>query len=406
MSSVSTSASTAAPLARRAQPLQKSHIRTISEHVQAVDGINLGQGICDLPTPAPIKKRATAAIDADRSIYSHHAGIEPLRQHILTKAQRFNALPATSIDEVVVTAGSTGAFVNAAMTLFESGDEVILFEPFYGYHRNILALTGATLRYVSLGGPEAAFDPDRLRAVISSDTKAVVVNTPCNPSGKVWSRAELEALLEVMHEHDLLALTDEIYEYMLYDDAEHVSLGSLPGAYERTITISGFSKAYNMTGWRLGYAVGPRALLEPMGLMNDLLYICAPRPLQHGVLAAFEAMDDRVEGDYLTTLRHDYADRRRMLCETLEAIGFDVPWPQGAYYAFADFSPLRERRDGFADDREAVHTLIHEAHVGCVTGGSFFQSPADGASVLRFCFGKERPVLRQACEQLREAFAA
>jgi aminotransferase len=141
-----------------------------------------------------------------------------------------------------------------------------------------------------------------------------------------------------------------------------------------------------------------------MGLMNDLLYICAPRPLQHGVLAVFDEMDARAEGEYLTRLRHDYADRRQMLCETLEAIGFSVPWPQGAYYAFASFAPLRDARSGFADDREAATTLIREAGIGSVTGRSFFEDPGDGSRVLRFCFGKERPVLRQACDRLRDAF--
>ena len=387
-------------LADRAQPLQKSHIRAVSQAVQSVDGINLGQGICDLPTPEPIKARTKAAIDANQSIYSHHAGIEELREHVLAKAQAYNGLPAQSPDEVVVSVGSTGAFVTAALTMLQAGDEVVLFEPFYGYHRNILKLTGATVRYVPLGGPESTFDPEALEAAITPSTKALVVNTPSNPSGKVWTRAELGALLDVMQRHDLVAVTDEIYEYMVYDDAEHVSLGSLPGAYERTVTLSGFSKAYNVTGWRMGYAVGPEPLIEKMGLMNDLLYICAPRPLQHGMLAVFEELDD----DYHADLADSYAERRRLMCETLEAIGFDVPWPQGAYYAFADFAPLQGVRDGFETDVEAADTLIREARVGSVIGRSFYDDPTDGATKLRFCFGKELPVLRQACQQLRDAF--
>jgi len=386
-------------LADRARPLKKSHIRTISKAVKAVDGINLGQGICDLPTPAPIKARTHEAIDANRSIYSHHAGIEALREAILEKATTFNKLPASTIDEVVVSAGSTGAFVIAAMTLLQEGDEVILFEPYYGYHRNILNLTGATVRYIPLGGPDDAFDPEAMEAEITDRTRAVIVNTPANPSGKVWRRDELEALLTVMQKHDLIAITDEIYEFMTYDDATHVSLGALPGAYERTITLSGFSKTYNVTGWRLGYAVGPGPLLEKMGLMNDLLYICAPRPLQHGMLAVFEDLDEA----YYTSLRADYHERRLLMCETLEAIGFDVPWPEGAYYALADFSPI-QNRPGFSSDEEAAETLIRESGVGCVTGRSFYSDPARGSTKLRFCFGKERPVLKQACDQLLEAF--
>ena len=386
--------------AGRAQSLEQSDIRSVTRRVEAVDGINLGQGVCDLPTPQPIKARARRATAEDRSIYSHHAGIVPLRKAILEKGQAENELPATSPDEVVVGVGSTGCFVSAAFTLLEEGDEVVLFEPFYGYHRNILELTGATIRTVPLGGPDAPFDRAAVEDVVTPDTKAIVVNTPANPSGKVWARAELEALLDLMQAHDLVAITDEIYEYMLYDGAEHVSLASLPGAYERTITLSGFSKAYNVTGWRLGYGVAPAPIAEKMGLMNDLLYICAPRPLQHAALAAFEELDR----SYVDQLQADYAARRRVLCETLEAIGFEVPWPDGAYYVLADFGPLADRRAGFEDDASACQTLVEEAGIGSVTGRSFYEDPADGRSQLRFCFAKELPVLEQACAQLREAF--
>jgi len=386
--------------AERARPLEQSDIRSVTRRVEAVDGINLGQGICDLPTPQPIKARAQQAIAEDKSVYSHHAGIEPLRRAILEKVQTENELPAASPDEVVVGVGSTGCFVSAAFTLLEEGDEVVIFEPFYGYHRNILELTGATIRTVPLGGPDSSFDRAAVEAVLTDDTKALIVNTPANPSGKVWTRAELASLLDLMEAHDLVAITDEIYEYMLYDGAEHVSLASLPGAYERTVTLSGFSKAYNVTGWRLGYGVAPTPLAEKMGLMNDLLYICAPRPLQHAALAAFEELD----AGYVEQLQADYAERRRLLCETLEDVGFEVPWPDGAYYALADFEALSARRDGFEDDAAACTTLVEEAGIGSVTGRSFYENPADGRTQLRFCFAKEIPVLKQACAQLREAF--
>jgi len=390
----------AVPLADRAVSLEQSDIRAVTQQVEEVGGINLGQGVCDLPTPEPIKARAHQAIRDDESIYSHYAGIEPLRRAILEKEKTYNDVPATSPEEVVVGVGSTGVFVAAAFTLLEAGDEVILFEPFYGYHRNILELTGATIRYVPLGGPESTFDRAAMEEALTPDTKAVVVNTPANPSGKVWTRDELSTLVEILQAHDLVALTDEIYEYMLYDGAEHVSLASLPGAYERTITISGFSKAYNVTGWRLGYGVAPAPIAEKMGLMNDLFYICAPRPLQHAALAAFEDLDE----SYIEDLQSDYATRRTLMCETLEDIGFDVPWPDGAYYVLADFEPLAATHDGFANDKAACDTLIDEAHVGSVTGRSFYRNPSDGRFQLRFCFAKEIPVLKQACEQLREAF--
>lgn len=391
----------AVSFAERARPLEQSDIRSVTQRVEASGGINLGQGICDLPTPQPIRARAQQAIADDHSVYSHYAGIQPLREAIVEKMQAYNDLPASSPKEVVVGVGSTGCFVAAAFTLLEEGDEVILFEPFYGYHRNILELTGATIKYVPLGGPDSRFDREAVEDVLTPDTKAVVVNTPANPSGKVWSRSELSELLALMQRHDLLAITDEIYEYMLYDGAEHVSLASLPGAYERTITLSGFSKAYNVTGWRLGYSVAPAPIAEKMGLMNDLLYICAPRPLQHAALAAFEDLED----DYVDRLQADYAKRRRLMCETLETIGFDVPWPDGAYYALASFEPLADARSGFEDDEQACETLVTEANVASVTGRSFYKDPSDGQYQLRFCFAKEIPVLEQACRQLKDAFA-
>ncbi len=387
------------PLAERTQALQQSDIRAITQMVNAVDGINLGQGICDLPTPPPVKAAAQDAIEANRAIYSHYAGIEPLREAILEKVQTYNRIPATSADEVMVSVGSTGAFVTAMFALLEPGDEVILFEPFYGYHRNLLRLVNARLVYVPTQMPDWSIDFDALEAAITPKTKAIVVNTPGNPSGKVWTRDELEALLLLLQEYDLYAITDEIYEYMRYDGRPHVSLASLPGAYERTITLSGLSKTYNMTGWRMGYAVAPAPLCEKMGLLNDLFFICAPTPLQHGAAAAF-----RMDAAYLTELQELYDQRRDLLCSTLERIGFEVPWPQGAYYTFARFAPLASQRTGFEDARSACETLIREAGVATVPGHSFFDDPNDGRYFLRFCFAKEMPVLEQACAQLLAAF--
>jgi aminotransferase len=387
------------PLAERTAHLQQSNIRAVTDQVDAVEGINLGQGICDLPTPERIKQRTQQAVEDDRSIYSHYAGIESLRAGILEKVQSYNGLPASSIDEVMVSVGATGAFTTALMALLDPGDEVILFEPFYGYHRKLLQLVGASIRYVTTRGPDWAIDFDAVEDAITPRTKAIVVNTPGNPSGKVWSRDELDTLVGLMHQYDVVALTDEIYEYMLYEGREHLSLASRPGAYERTVTISGFSKTYNMTGWRLGYAVAPPPLIDAMGLVNDLMYICAPRPLQHGVAAAFD-LDD----GYLTQLQADYAARRELMCTTLERIGFEVPWPEGAYYVLASFAPLSGTRSGFHDDKAACQTLIEEAGIGTVTGRSFYHDPTDGQHRLRFCFAKELPVLEEACDRLRTAF--
>lgn len=387
------------PLASRTDGLRQSDIRAVTFACNRVNGINLGQGICDLPTPDPIKQAAHEAIDGDRSIYTSYAGIEKLRAGILDKIRGFNHIPAGGTDDIMVSVGSTGAFVATAMTLFEPGDECILFEPFYGYHTGLLDLLGVNKTVVPLHAPDWRVDFEQLEAAITERTKAVLVCTPSNPCGKVWTRDELETLLALLEKHDLYAITDEIYEYMVYDGREHLSLASLPGAYPRTITLSGFSKTYNMTGWRLGYAVGPEAIIARMGLINDLVYICAPSPLQHGVAAAFEMGEE-----YFEQLAADYDDRRMLMCETLEACGFEFSWPQGAYYVLASFAPLAARQPGFEDDRVAANTLIERAGVAAVPGNSFFADPEDGKMFLRFCFAKDLPVLEEACRNLREAF--
>jgi len=195
-------------------------------------------------------------------------------------------------------------------------------------------------------------------------------------------------------------MTDEIYEYMLYDGHEHVSLASLPGASDRTITISGFSKTFNMTGWRLGYAIAPVHVAQKIGLLNDLLYICAPTPLQHGVAAAFDLPDS-----YFEEMAESYSAKRRMMCQTLERIGFEFAWPEGAYYVLAGFDSLSRKRKGFEDDAHACQTLIAEAGIGTVRGASFFNNAGDGRYLLRFCYAKELPVLIDACKRLETAFA-
>lgn len=388
------------PFSKRLDGLRQSDIRAVTQMINAVDGINLGQGICDLPTPPAIKRGAQQAIENDRSIYSNYAGIRRLREAILEKAKSFNRIPATSSDEVMVSAGSTGAFVTAIFTLLDPDDEAILFEPFYGYHRNLLALTGASVRVVAVSPGDGSVDFDALRRSITINTRVIVLNTPTNPSGKVWTRDELALLLRIAQEHDLVVITDEIYEYMTYDAHEHVSLASLPEAFERTITISGFSKTYNMTGWRLGYAVGPTSIVERMGLLNDLFYICAPTPLQYGVAHAFSMTDT-----YFDDLRQTYADRLAILSSALEDVGFTFQRPQGAYYILASFEALRARMRGFDDDRQACETLIERAGVATIPGNSFFERPEDGCHLLRFCFAKDLPVLQVAADRLRDAFA-
>jgi len=382
----------------RTSSLAQSEIRAISNKINAVNGINLGQGICDMPTPDAIKAAARQAIDENRSIYSHFAGVEALRTSILDKVRDYNRIPATSVDEIVVSVGSTGVFTAAILALLNPGEGAILFEPFYGYHRHVLQLFGAVPQYVTLRGHDWEVPWSELEESVTDDTRVIVLTTPGNPHGKVWTREELERILDLARRRDLAVITDEIYEYMLYDDRKHVSFASLDGAYDRTITLSGFSKTFNMTGWRLGYAVGPSDVLEQMGLINDLVYICAPTPLQHGVKSAYD-----MDPEYFSRMAADYDEKRSLMCRTLERIGFDVPWPQGAYYVLASFKP-RSDEDGFGDDGQAVQTLVDRAGVGAVRGSAFFHRADDGRHFLRFCFAKEMPVLEEACDRLVRAF--
>ena len=368
--------------------------------IAEVDGLNLGQGICDMPVPDAIKEATHAAVDADRSIYSPYNGVASLRAAIADKMASYNGIDVQD-DEVVVSVGSTGAFVVAVLATLNPGDEIILFEPFYGYHRNLLMAMGVHPRYVRLSGPGWRVDPDLVRRAITPSTRAILINTPGNPSGKVWSEQELLLVMEIMEEYDLRAITDEVYEYMLYDGRRHVSLATLPDAFERTITLCSFSKTYNMTGWRLGYAVASRPVAEKMGLLNDLFYICAPTPLQHGVLAGLQLGEE-----YLRRMRSAYSEKRALLCDTLRQCGFDAPYPEGAYYAFVSFERLSKTRSGFGDCDEACQTIIREARVGSVAGTSFFSEAEDGHFFLRFCFAKEMPALRQACDQLLTAFGS
>lgn len=384
------------PLSSVTEALIQSDIRSITARVKAVDGINLGQGICDMSTTDAIKEGAKKAIDDDKSIYAPFSGIDSLKKLIADKVQSFNNIPIRGSDNILITSGSTGAFVTATFALFEPGDEVILFEPLYGYHSKILELRNVRQKTMLLDPPEWEIDFDRLESLITPKTKAIIITTPNNPTGKVWSEQELQQVGELMTKYDLYAITDEVYEYMTYDDHSHVSLASLDDMYERTVTLSSFSKTFNMTGWRLGYAAGPEHIIEKMGLLSDLFYICAPTPLQHGLADGYPTSDDYYKG-----LLEDYSRKRTRLCQTLETAGFDVPRPEGAYYVFASFEPLRDR-SGFSNDQEACITLIEEAGVGSVTGGSFFTNPDDGKYQLRFCFAKKEHELEEACRRIEE----
>ncbi len=368
--------------------LVQSDIRRMSRECERVSGINLGQGICDLPTIPELIEGATEAIAASKATYSKFEGIDLLRERIARKIETFNAFRVDPAKEIVVTVGSTGGFAASALATLNAGDEVILFEPYYGYHLNTLKVLGVESKYVPLQLPDWSIDFDLLRRTFTKKTKGIVVCTPSNPCGKVFTRDELRRIGELCREFGAWAYTDEIYEYIVFDGRRHVSMASVEGCRDITITISGFSKTFSITGWRIGYVAADASVAQPIGLINDLFYVCAPTPLQWGVARALEVGDE-----YYENLARDYQKKRDMLATALDEAGFRTFLPQGAYYMLAEIP------DEFRDAREAAASLIENAKIASVPGPSFYASNA-GDRLLRFCFAKDFDALEEACRRL------
>jgi len=373
----------------RLSGLVQSDIRRMSRECDAVGGINLGQGICDLPTIPELIEGACDAIAGSKATYSKMEGIDLLRERIAAKMDRFNGVKVDPARELVVTVGSTGGFASSAMATLNPGDEVILFEPYYGYHLNTLRLLGVVTKYVPLRQPDWSIDFDLLRRTFSSKTKGIVVCTPSNPCGKVFTTEELQKIGALCREFGAWAYTDEIYEYIVYDGRRHVSMASLPENRDITITVSGFSKTFSVTGWRIGYVAASPRIAGPIGLVNDLFYVCAPTPLQWGIARGLE-----IGEDYYRQLAIDYQKKRDMLATALEEGGFTPFVPQGAYYMLAEIPG--DMKDG----REAAQTLLNEARVASVPGAAFYASDR-GNRLLRFCFAKDFDALEEACKRIR-----
>ena len=378
----------------RLSGLVQSDIRRMSRECERVAGINLGQGICDLPTIPELVEGACDAIRGSKATYSKFEGIDLLRERIARKIERFNGFRVDPAKEVVVTVGSTGGFAAAAMATLNPGDEVILFEPYYGYHLNTLKVLGITPRFVPLSPPDWAIDFDALRSAFNAKTRGIVVCTPSNPCGKVFTPDELAKIGALCREHGAWAFTDEIYEYIVYDGKRHVSMASVDGCRDVTITISGFSKTFSVTGWRIGYVAADASVTAPIGLVNDLFYVCAPTPLQWGIAQALE-----IGEEYYRNLALDYQKKRDMLAEALHDAGFTPYVPQGAYYMLAGIP------DAYADGREAADALIEHARVASVPGSAFYASER-GKRLLRFCFAKDFDALEEACRRLRNVRVA
>lgn len=372
--------------------LIQSDIRNMTIACDLVGGINLSQGICDLPLPSILAEGSLEAMVRGHNHYTRYDGIDELRQAIAAKVERFNGIKADPQREIVVCAGTTGAFYCACYGLLNPGDEVILFEPFYGYHSYTLTALDLVPVYAQLVEPDWCFSLSQLEQLITSRTRAMMINTPANPCGKVFTQQELEQLADFCVAHDLLVFTDEIYEYITFDGRQHISPGSLPQLAERTVTIGGYSKTYSITGWRIGYAIAPPAMANAIGMANDLLYICAPAPLQYGVAAAIE----RLPEIFYQEICQGYEEKRDLLCHTLEEVGMNPRWPQGAYYVLADASRLPGQ-----SSKEKAIWLLEQAGIGTVPGEAFYHD-GTGKNLLRFCFARDKELLQQACQRLRQ----
>ncbi|MCU0577222.1 MAG: aminotransferase class I/II-fold pyridoxal phosphate-dependent enzyme [Desulfobacterota bacterium] len=379
-------------LSQRHQWVLQSEIRNMSIECERTGGINLAQGVCDTEVPPVVRQGAREAIDGGKNTYTHYAGLMELREAIALKQKRFYGIDIDPASEIIVSAGSTGVFYCACLALLDPGDEVILFEPYYGYHVQTLVATGAVPVYVRMQPPGWSFSRGDLERAVTPRTRGIMVNTPANPSGKVFSRGELEMIAGFAQRHDLFVFTDEIYEHFLYDDSLHIPPMTLPGLRERTITISGVSKSFSITGWRIGYCICDARWSQTIGHFNDLVYVCAPAPLQIGAASGLKALGE----DYYQQLAVEYAAKRGKICTALERAGLPPFVPRGAYYVLADISRLPG-----ADSKEKVMSLLKKTGVACVPGKAFYHD-ASGENLARFCFAKEDEVLDEACRRLSE----
>lgn len=375
---------------RKTERFTESVIREMTRLAMEYDAINLAQGFPDFPAPEEIKQAAIEAIRADINQYAITWGARAFREAIAEKVRWYLGLEVDPEREITVTCGSTEAMIASMMAIVDPGDEVIIFEPFYENYGPDAILVEARPRYVPLYPPDWCFDPDELRAAFTPRTKAIVINTPNNPTGKVFTREELEQIAALCQEWDVIAITDEIYEHILYDGAEHIAIATLPGMRERTITINGLSKTYSVTGWRVGYAIAPPEITSAIRKVHDFLTVGAAAPLQEAGAIAL-----RLPRSYYEQLAAEYTARRDRLLRALEAAGFGVYKPRGAYYIMTDIS-----RFGFEDDVTFAHYLVREIGVAVVPGSSFYEDPERGRQQVRFCFCKTEATLDAAAERL------
>jgi len=381
---------------KKATQFTESVIREMTRLNQLYGGVNLSQGFPDFPAPAAIKEAACAAINADVNQYAVTWGARPLREAIAREFTKRYGLEIVADEQVTVCCGTTEAMMSTMMAIIDPGDEVVIFEPFYENYGPDAILSGATTRYVTLHEPDWTFDPDELAAAFNDKTKAIIINTPNNPTGKVFTRDELETIAALCRKWDVIAISDEIYEHIIYDGHRHMPIATIEGMADRTVTINGLSKTYSVTGWRVGWTISPPSLTGAIRKVHDFLTVGAPAPLQEAGAVALGLPDD-----YYVKLAENYRQRRDVLLEILERHHFTVYKPYGAYYIMTDI-----RVFGFADDVEFARYLVKDVGVAAVPGSSFYKTAANGRTKLRFCFCKRDETLTEADRRLEKLVPA
>ena len=378
------------PASHRSTLFTESVIREMTRLCQQHGGVNLAQGFPDFPAPEAMKEEAIRAVRDDVNQYAITWGAKRLRDALVAKTARHSGLTYDPETEVTVCCGTTECMAATLLALVDPGDEVVIFEPYYENYGPDAILCGATPRFVRLREPDWSYDPSELERIFSNRTRAIVVNTPGNPTGKVFTREELSHIATLCGKWGVVAVTDEIYEHILYDGAEHVPLASLPGMRERTVTISGVSKTYSVTGWRVGWCLAPPALTGPIRKVHDFLTVGAPAPLQEAAAVALQSPPG-----YYSNLADNYRKRRDYLIPALEAAGFRTFKPRGAYYIMTDISAF-----GAPDDVSFARSLVSGIGVAAVPGSSFYSEPAAGRQRLRFHFARRHETLEAAAERL------
>jgi aminotransferase len=377
-------------LAQRVQFFTESVIRETTRQATRYNAINLAQGMPDFEAPEELKEAACKAIRDGFNQYAVTWGAPTLRQAIAEKAARFNKIQCDPDDNVTVCCGATECMMATMLAVVNPGDEVIVFQPFYENYGPDGLLSGAKPVWVNLRPPHWSLDPDELRRAFTNRTKAVILNTPHNPTGKVFRQDELALIAELCQKYNALAFTDEIYEHIIYNGTPHLSLAAFPGMAERTVTISGLSKTFSVTGWRLGYCIAPKEITTGIRKVHDFLTVGAPHPLQIAGAAAL-----RLPDAYYAKLLNGYRSRRDVFLPYLRDAGFVFDPPEGAYYVMTDFRPF-----GFNHDHEFLQFLLREIGVAGVPGSSFLSPPEAGRHIIRFMFAKKEDTLHQAGERL------